>query len=38
MNHLRKKYRNKQLQNNFIAINISVNDVNKFEKKKLTKK
>ena len=33
MNHLRKKCKNKQLQINFIVINISVNDINKFEKK-----
>ena len=35
MEHLRhQKYKNKQLQNNFKVINISINDTDKFEKKK----
>ena len=40
MEHLRhQKYKNKQLQNNFKVINISINDTDKFEKKKeLSKK
>ena len=41
MDHLRhQKYKNKGLENNFKLINISVNDMDKFEKKKkeLTKK
>ena len=46
MDHLRhQKYKNKQLknsilelENNFKPINISINDMNKFEKKELTKK
>ena len=37
MEHLRhQKYKNKQLQNNFKVINISINDTDKFEKKKRT--
>ena len=42
MGHLRhQKYKNKRLENNFKPINISMNDIDKFEKKKkkeLTKK
>ena len=46
MNHLRhQKYENKQLKNNtlelednFKPINISINNMDKFEKKELTKK
>ena len=39
MDHLRhEKYKNKRLENNFKLINISINDMNKFEKKELTKK
>ena len=35
MDHLRhQKYKNKGLENNFKLINISVNDMDKFEKKK----
>ena len=30
-------YKNKQLEDNFKPINISINDMNKFEKKKTTK-
>ena len=33
-----QKYKNKQLENNFKPINISINDMDKFEKKELTKK
>ena len=39
MDHLRhQKYKNKRLENNFKTINISINDMDKFEKKELTKK
>ena len=46
MDHLRhQKYKNKQLknsalelENDFKSINISINDMDKFEKKELTKK
>ena len=39
MNHLRhRKYKNKQLENNFKTINMSINYMDKFEKKELTKK
>ena len=39
MDHLRhQKYKNKWLENNFKPINISINDMDKFEKKELTKK
>ena len=39
MDHLRhQKYKNKRLQNNFKLINISINYMDKFEKKELTKK
>ena len=46
MDHLRhQKYKNKQLknstlelENNFKPINICINDMDKFEKKELTKK
>ena len=39
MDHLRHhKYKSKRLENNFKGINISINDVDKFEKKELTKK
>ena len=39
MDHFRhKEYKKKQLKNNFRTINISINDMNKFEKKELTKK
>ena len=35
MGHLRhQKYKNKRLENNFKPINISMNDIDKFEKKK----
>ena len=39
MDHLRyQKYKSKRLKNNFKIINISINNVDKFErKKKLTK-
>ena len=34
MEHLRhQKYKNKQFENNFKPINISINDIDKFEKK-----
>ena len=34
MDHLRhQKYKNKRLGNNFKTINISINDMDKFEKK-----
>ena len=34
MSYLRhKKYKSKQLENNFKPINISINDMDKFEKK-----
>ena len=34
MDHLRyQKHKNKQLENNFNPINISINDMDKFEKK-----
>ena len=37
--HLRhQKYKNKQLENNFKPINISINDIDKFEKKRTKKK
>ena len=39
MDNLRhQKYKNKRLQNNFKIINISINDMDKFEKKELAKK
>ena len=39
MDHLRhQKCKNKRLENNFKTINISINDMDKFEKKELTKK
>ena len=39
MDHLRhQKYKNKRLKNNFKTIIISINDMDKFEKKELTKK
>ena len=39
MDHLRyQKYKNKQLENNFKIINTSINDMDKFEKKKRTSK
>ena len=39
MDHLRhQKYKNKRLGNNFKPINISINNMDKFEKKELTKK
>ena len=39
MDHLRhQKYKNKQLENNFKPINISINDIDKFEKKRTKKK
>ena len=39
MDHLtHQKYNNKRLENNFKSINISINDMDKFEKKELTKK
>ena len=39
MDHLRhKKCKNKRLENNFISINISINDIDKFEKQKRIKK
>ena len=39
MDHLRhQKYKNKRLQNNFKLINISINDMDKSEKKKRTNK
>ena len=39
MDHLRhRKCKNKQLENNFKTINISMNDMDKFEKKELTKR
>ena len=39
MDHLRhSKYKNKLLENNFKLINMSINDMDKFEEKKLTKK
>ena len=39
MEHLRhQKYKNKQLENNFKSINISINDMDKLEKKELAKK
>ena len=35
MDHLiHKKCKNKRLENNFISINISINDIDKFEKQK----
>ena len=38
MDHLRhQKYKNKQLENNFKPINISINDIDKFEKKRTNK-
>ena len=38
MDHLRhQKYKNKRLENNFKTINTSINDMDKFEKKELTK-
>ena len=39
MKHLRhQKYKNKRLENNFKPINISINDMDEFEKKKRTNK
>ena len=39
MDHLRhQKYKNKRLENNFKPINISINEMDEFEKKELTKK
>ena len=39
MDRLRhQKYKNKRLENNFKPINISINDMIKFEKKELRKK
>ena len=39
MDHLRhQKYKNKRLENNFKPIHISINDMDEFEKKELTKK
>ena len=39
MDHLRlQKYKIKRLENNFKTINISTSDIDKFEKKELTKK
>ena len=39
MDHLiLQKYKIKQLENNFKTINISTSDIDKFEKKELTKK
>ena len=38
MDHLRhEKHKNKQLKNNFMTINISINDIDKFEKKRTNK-
>ena len=38
MDHLRyQKYKNKQLENNFKIINTSINDMDKFEKKRTSK-
>ena len=39
MDHLRhQKYKNKRLENKFKIINISINDMDEFEKKEPTKK
>ena len=39
MDHLRhQKYKNKQFENKFTIIDISINDMDKFEKKKELKK
>ena len=39
MEHLKhQKYKNKRLENNFKPINVSINYMNEFEKKELTKK
>ena len=39
MDHLRyQKYKSKRLKNNFKLINISINNVDKFKKKKTNKK
>ena len=39
MDNLRhQKYKNKRLENNFEPINISINDMDEFEKKELTRK
>ena len=39
MDHLRhRKYKKKRLENNLKPINLSINDMNKFEKNELTKK
>ena len=39
MDYLRhEKHKNKRLENNFMTINISINHIDKFEKKELTKK
>ena len=39
MGHLRhQKYKNKRLKNNFKPINISLNDLDKLEKKRTNKK
>ena len=32
------KYKNERLENNFIPTNISINEMDKFDKKELTKK
>ena len=38
MDHLRyQKHKNKRLENNFKAIDISINDMDKFGKKRTTK-
>ena len=39
MDHLRhQKYKSKRLENNFKPTNVSINDMDKFEKKELIKK
>ena len=39
MDHLRhQKYKNKRLENNLKTINISINDMDKYEKKKRNNK
>ena len=38
MDHLKhEKYKNKRLENIFMTINISINDMDKFEKKRTKK-
>ena len=38
MDHLRhQKYKNKRLENNFKPINISINEMDEFEKKRTNK-